>query len=155
MDLLRLLRISKGVITNFVAIKEDITERRIAENRLKAQHIVTQALAESGTFIEVSSKILQTICIALEWELGEVWIFDAQDRVLKCSEIWHIPSIEVSAFIKVTKQTTFPPGIGLPGRVLSSAQPVWVEDVAHDPNFPRAEVASKEGTARSLWFSHS
>jgi len=139
------VRDNKGVVTNFVAIKEDITERRTAENRLKAQHIVTQVLAESDTITEASSKILQAICVALEWELGEIWIFDSQDRVLKCSEIWHIPSIEVSAFIKVTKQTTFPPGIGLPGRVLSSAQPVWIEDVVHDSNFPRAEIASKEG----------
>ncbi|NOR64958.1 MAG: response regulator [Candidatus Scalindua sp.] len=139
------VRDNKGVVTNFVAIKEDITERRTAENRLKAQHIVTQVLAESDTITEASSKILQAICVALEWELGEIWIFDSQDRVLKCSEIWHIPSIDVSAFIKVTKQTTFPPGIGLPGRVLSSAQPVWIEDVVHDSNFPRAEIASKEG----------
>ncbi len=108
---------NEGVITNFIAIKEDITERRIAENRLKAQHIVTQALAESYTIKEASSKILQAICTALEWELGEIWIFDSKDRVLKCSEIWHNPSINVSEFVKITRQTTFLPGIGLTGRV--------------------------------------
>ncbi|MBT6226710.1 MAG: response regulator [Candidatus Scalindua sp.] len=139
------VRDNKGVVTNFIAIKEDITEQKRAGNRLKAQHIVTQVLAESTTITEASSKILQAICMALEWALGEIWIFDSQDRVLKCSEIWHIPSIDVSAFVKITRQTTFSPGIGLPGRVLSSAQPVWIEDAVHDSNFPRAEIASKVG----------
>ena len=139
------VRDKKGVVTNFIAIKEDITEQKKAENRLKAQHIVTQVLAESATISEVTSKILQAICIALEWSLGEIWIYDSQDRVLKCSEIWHIPSIEVSEFVKITRQTTFSPGVGLPGRVLSSAQPVWVEDAVHDSTFQRAEIASRVG----------
>ena len=139
------VRDNKGVVTNFIAIKEDITEQKKAENRLKAQYIVTQVLAESATITEASSKILQAICTALEWALGEIWIFDSQDRVLKCSEIWHIPSIEISEFVKITRQTTFSPGIGLPGRVLSTAQPVWIEDVVHDSNFQRAEIASKVG----------
>ena len=39
---------NEGVITNFIAIKEDITERKNADNRLKAQHTVTQVLAESA-----------------------------------------------------------------------------------------------------------
>ena len=146
------VRDNEGVITNFIAIKEDITEQKKAEKRLRAQHIVTKTLAESDTITEASSKILQAICMALEWELGEFWIFDSQDCVLKCSEIWHIPSIEVSTFVKVTKQTTFSPGIGLPGRVLSSAKPVWLEDAVQDSNFPRAEITSKVGLHGAFGF---
>jgi len=143
---------NEGVITNFIAIKEDITERKNADNRLKAQHTVTQVLAESVTIAEASSKILQAICMALEWALGEIWIFDSQDSVLKCSEIWHIPSINVSEFIKITSQTTFSPGIGLPGRVYSSAQPAWVEDAVQDSKFLRAKIASEVGLHGAFCF---
>jgi PAS domain S-box-containing protein len=146
------VRDNKGVITNFIAIKENITARKKAERRLKAQHIVTKVLAESATIKEASSKILQAICMALEWDLGEIWIFDSQDRVLKCSEIWHNPSINVSEYVKITWQTTFSPGIGLPGRVYSSTQPVWIPDVVHDSNFLRAEIASKEGLHAAFGF---
>ncbi len=139
------VRNKNGVITNFIAIKEDITERKMAENRLKAEHIVTHVLAESTTFKEVSFKVLENICIALEWELGEFWIYDSQDQLLKCSEIWHIPSIEVSEFVKTTKQITLSPGIGLSGRVYESAQPVWLEDAVHDSKFLRAKIASAVG----------
>ena len=142
----------KGMTTHYVAIKENITERKKAEERLKAQHIATQVLAESATITEVSSKILQAICVALEWALGEIWIFDSQDHVLKCSEIWHIPSIEVSEFVKITRQTTFSPGSGLPGRVYSSAQPVWVEDAANDSTFQRAKITAKAGLHGAFGF---
>ena len=146
------VRDNEGVITNFIAIKENITGRKKAEKRLRTQHIVTKVLAEAATVKEASSKILQAICTALEWALGEIWILDSQDRVLKCSEIWHIPAIEVPEFKKITRQTTFSPGIGLPGRILSTAKPVWIADVVKDSNFKRATIASKEGLHGAFGF---
>ena len=139
------VRDDEGVITNFIAIKEDITELKKAEKRLRAQHIVTKVLAESATITEASSKILQAICTALEWELGEIWLLDQQEHILRCSDIWHNPSINVTEFVKITRQTTFLPGIGLTGRVYSNAQPEWIPDIIHDSTFVRAKVADKEG----------
>ena len=35
-------------------------------------------------------------------------------------------------FEALNQQTTFVPGIGLPGRVWASAEPVWITDVVKD-----------------------
>ncbi len=136
---------SEGTITHFVAVKEDITDRIHAERRLRAQHIVTKVLAEAATIKEAFSKILQAICEALEWDLGEMWLLESDTRLLHCSELWHLPSLEVSEFRDVSRKITFLPGIGLPGRVLSRVQPTWISDVVNDSNFPRAEIASRAG----------
>ncbi len=133
-------------------LTNDITMRKQAEKRLSAQYFVTKVLAEAANTKEASSKILQAICMALEWDLGEIWEFDQQDCVLRCSEIWHMPSIEVSEFKKFTRQTSFAKGIGLPGRVFESAQPAWIEDVTQDTNFPRSSVAAENGLHGAFGF---
>ena len=74
-------------------------------------------------------------------------------NVLKCSEIWHIPSIEVSEFVKITRQTTFSPLVLVClGVFISSAKPVWIADVVHESNFQRAEIASKVGLHGAFGF---
>ena len=142
----------EGNVIGILGTYEDITERKKSERHLNAQHIVTRILAESTTLKEASPKILQVICVALEWELGEVWIYDCQDNVLRCSEIWHVPTIEVSEFKKKTREISFAPGIGLPGSVWESGKPAWVIDVVHDSNFSRASIASRVGLHGAFGF---
>jgi len=49
---------------------QDITERKRAEERLVAQHTVTQILAEAATLQEATPKILQAVCECLVWDVG-------------------------------------------------------------------------------------
>ncbi|MGR3293959.1 MAG: PAS domain-containing sensor histidine kinase [Candidatus Scalindua sp.] len=136
----------------FCGMIRDITARRQAERRLAAQHAVTKVLSESITIKEALLGILSSMCSVLEWDLGEVWLFDPKNNVLRCSEIWHTASVDVPDFKAVTRQSAFAPGIGLPGYVLSKAKPVWIADVVHDANFPRASVAEREGLHGAFGF---
>jgi signal transduction histidine kinase len=45
---------------------------------------------------------------------------------------------------------SFLPGMGLPGRVWSSKQPAWIQDVALGANFPRLQVAGEVGLKAAL-----
>ena len=133
----------------------DITDRKRAERRLAVQHAATRILAESSTFHDAVNQILQAVCEGLGWETGALWRVDAQDNVLRYVEGWQDPSTEVEEFKAISRQTAFSPGIGLPGRVWSTAEPHWIADVtdiAADNNFPRAPVAAKEGLHAALGF---
>src|SRR5262249_15201081 len=48
-------------------------------------------------------------------------------------------------FRDASRQITFAPGVGLPGRVWAGGQPVWVGDLTADPNFLRAAAAEQVG----------
>ena len=100
----------------------------------------------------LTPRILQAVCESLDWSVGAIWRVDQKDKLLRCVETWHIPSAQVKEFDQGTHSRTFPPGIGLPGRVWSQAQPAWIEDVTRDANFPRASIAAQEGLHAAFGF---
>ncbi len=143
---------ANGNIVGGMAIVRDVTEQMQNEQRVKAQHAVTQILVESSAIEEASLKIIKVVCECLAWDVGELWLADKQKGVLCLTKSWHSPAIELPEFEAITSNTTFAPGIGLPGRVWQSGKPVWVVDIAQDAGFPRAETARKEGLCSAFSF---
>lgn len=129
-----------------------IAERRRFERRLSAQYAVSRVLAEASTLMEAAPRLIQAICESVDWQVGSVWTVDHQAGVLRCLDTWHRADVEPTAFLKVTREITFKPGIGLPGRVWSSGAPAWIPDVTVDPNFPRAPFAASAGLHGAFGF---
>jgi PAS domain S-box-containing protein len=125
---------------------------RRPERRLTAAHVTARALVEATSLAEAAPKILQAICEALGWEHGALWTIDREHQVLRCAEIWTSPDRAFPQFDEISRRSTFPPGIGLPGRVWQSREPAWIPDVVRDVNFPRAKVASEEGLHAAFGF---
>src|SRR5436305_4087032 len=72
-------------------------------------------------------RILQAICTYTHWDFGEVWNIDVSTNCLVYEAHWqltHYPKFE-----EITRQITFAPGLGLPGRVWKSISPIWIPDV--------------------------
>lgn len=130
----------------------DVTEPKRGARRQEALFAVTRVLAETVTLDEASPKILRAICESLGWELGQLWRVDEAANTLRCVEAWHGTPGGFDEFLSVSKQTAFPPGIGLPGRVWASRKPAWITDVADDTNFPRMPIAVKEGLHAGFGF---
>ncbi len=138
--------------TFYSGIIRDITERRRTEEHLAARSATTRVLAESATLREATPKLLQAISERLGWDLGALWNVDRPANVLRCVEIWHAPHAGFAEFIDSSRERTFAPGIGLPGRVWATGTPVWVPDVLQDHNFPREAVAAPAGLHGAVGF---
>ena len=117
----------------------------ISDRRLAAQFAVTRALAESSSLSVATPKLLQYICEAVGFELGELWCVNAESNTLHVEGSWHMPAYEVDEFEKAGRKTILFPGIDLVGRVLQSGQAVWIDNVVDDSNFPRAIIAERVG----------
>src|SRR2546426_12048251 len=129
----------------YTGIIRDIASRKDTDRRLAAQFAVTRALAESSSLSEATPKLLQYVCEAVDWELGELWCVNAESNTLHIEGSWHLPAYEVEEFEKAGRKTILFPGIDLVGRVLQSGQPEWVDNVVQDANFPRAPIAERVG----------
>lgn len=140
-----------------VYVGRDVTERRMSEqaarwseSRAGLQHAASAVLAISSTAGEAIYDLLQTVCEIAEWEVGVFWTVDSRESVLRCSAVWHAPSVEMMGFGEVTQQLSIRRGDDLPGRVWEQSAPIWVSDVVSDAHFPRALMASREGLHAAL-----
>ena len=104
-----------------------------------------RALAESAALADAAPRMLEAICETLGWEFGAFWRINSLAGHLQCAGTWHSPATPIGEFEAITSGAVFKPGIGLPGRVWSAAEPAWIPDVVRDSNFPRAAAASRAG----------
>lgn len=81
-----------------------------------------------------------------------MWNADRQSKSLKCVEFWHSPDVDVAEFESITRQKSFEPGVGLPGRVWATRRPAWIPDVTQDTNFPRGPYAKRAGLHAAFGF---
>ncbi|MCI0700434.1 MAG: response regulator [Planctomycetia bacterium] len=126
--------------------------RRRAERRLAAQYTATRVLADSPRPAEAVPELLRAVCQSVGWELGAMWRVDPRNGSLRCSDLWHDPTSNLTEFAELSRQLSFAPGSGLPGRVWASGEPAWIPDVTRDPNFPRAPVAQRVGLRAGIAF---
>lgn len=136
----------------FHAFLHDISAQHRALWRLTAQTAAAEALVTSATLAEASPKVLAAICTALDWSVGALWIVEPNDAQLYCAEFWHVPEAAVADFQEASRAMQFPADIGLPGRVLATGKAAWIADVVVDGNFPRAQVAARNGLHAAFGF---
>ena len=131
---------------------ENVTHRKNAEKILEAEQSLIGVLTRASRLQEAAREILQTICESTGWEWASLWQPDRATNRLRCVEAWQIPSIQGAELLLQSRQLTFSPGAGLPGRVWRSAGLVRVGDISQDPNMLRAPVAARFGFRSALGF---
>ncbi len=125
-------------------------ERRRAEEELRLLQMITQAAAEAGDVSAALAVTLGKVCEATGWLLAQAWVPRPDGTTIECSPAWHCRSGGLEKFRTASLSFAFAPGEGLPGRVWSSRQPVWIRDITQEINFPRAPFAREAGLKSAL-----
>lgn len=154
----RVLREADGSYAGSVTVTRDVTARRRVEEALRRESALVQAFRtvaiaanESKTLAEAARVALRELCTFSGWPLGHLYV-RAGDR-MEPSDVWHPADPSAyRAFRDATMATPLARGIGLPGRVLASARPLWIVDVSRDANFPRAAAARACGLGGGFAF---
>ena len=145
----------------FTGILRDVTQRKEAEETLARQNMEASLLfgatdigSEAASIEEAFQRCVNLLGETTGWPVGHVYrLAEDGTEELYSTDIWYEKDREQSAvFHKVTEQSRFPPGLGLPGRILSSGEAAWITDVQHDQNFPRAQQAFDIGVRGAFGF---
>ncbi|WP_428610146.1 diguanylate cyclase domain-containing protein [Sedimenticola sp.] len=135
----------------FTAFIRDISERIEIERRLRQEtalvqllHRLTSLANEATSTVAAMNGFLREVCEYTDWPVGHVYTVNEENACLQLepSECWYIRDEQrYLRFREITMRTVFASGEGIPGRVYSTGEPIWIEDVSKDPNFPRARVS--------------
>ncbi|HJP66650.1 MAG TPA: GAF domain-containing protein [Actinomycetota bacterium] len=146
------VRGSDGEVVGVGVVVGDVTERRRQEARLRAQYAVQRALAEADSIEAAAPRVLAAVCETLRWDVGGLWLVDADANVIRCLEMWRRSPKRHAEFETASRIAAYERGVGIPGRVWAAAEPVWIEDVTEESNFPRAGVAREGNLHGALAF---
>jgi len=146
------VRDDAGEITNYIAIESDITERREIALRQKLGYEVAGILAQATDADNALHLTLQTICRTLNFPFGSVWWLNAGDRRLHARKVWSVPERRNGPLETLSRSISYPPGLGLPGKVWENRKAIWVSASQGDPSYPRSDAAVAEGLESAFAF---
>ena len=131
-------------------LRREINTRHRAEEEVRFLQTMTRAIGESANFHSALGVALRLVCDFTGWAFGEAWI--PKGDLLECSPAWHRNTQSLDKFRLESENITFAPTIGLPGRVWSSQQPEWMQNVsrATDTAFLRKRGALEVGFKSAL-----
>lgn len=139
-----------------LCVVEDITDRKLDEQRQAMEHAISLVLAETETVSEAISKIIQHICQTMKWHFGTYWSLDREAQELRFRESWGLDTPELCEFMADRAQHVAKPaptGVqGLVQHTYMSGKPVWIANVAHEPGFTGAHLIAKAGLQGAFGF---
>src|SRR6266545_4149373 len=123
---------------NPASTKEDHQQ---SEEQLCLLQTISMEVAAASDLAAALEVVLREVCEKTGWVIGHAWVPNSDATALDLVVGWYWGDGELKPFKAASEASHFKPGIGLPGRVWQSKQPVWVEDIINDPNFPRSAAA--------------
>ncbi|MCW6048792.1 PAS domain S-box protein [Lyngbya sp. CCAP 1446/10] len=138
---------AEGKLKQILGTGTDITESKQAEDEIKLLLAATQAISQSVDFHSALPDILRLLCTAIGWNFAEAWIPAANGTVLEYSETWYASDRDLDRFGCETKKIRFASGVGVPGRIWSTRNVEWIEDISRAKNhlFARTQMAEAVG----------
>jgi len=131
---------------------KDKTKEHLINEEIHLLLILIQAISETKNLNAALEIALKKVCEATGWDYAEAWVPSTDGTVLEFSPVWYSSAKSMEKFRRLGEKITFPPGIGLPGRIWLSKQPEWISDVSTclETVYPRVQIVRKAGFKASL-----
>ncbi len=124
-----------------------------AELGLRLHQALDQTMTDGDDLRDVCHATASRLAGLLGADFAAWWERDPDagpQGSLRCVSIWSAEHVDTSALELMTQTMTFAPRVGLPGRVLESDQPLWVEDLTAFPSLLRVDALRAAGLTQAL-----
>lgn len=129
----------------FVALLRDLRDLDDLERESEFARRLFGVVTEVASLDTGARNVLAALGEALGWDLATLWVPQQDGGYLRCMAQWHTREPPAVGFTRATRQVTFLPGEGLPGRVWATGEPAWLSDLGADPDLPRHDAARRFG----------
>jgi hypothetical protein len=124
-------------------------ERHESERRL-AQYAIASVLSDTTTLEDAAPRIMRAVCVSLRWDVGALWLVDAERERLRFIDMWARPGVDADAFAADSPAAdVLRCGEGMLGRCWKSAEAHWVSDLEREPLKRRDMLLGRASEARS------
>ena len=155
-----MLRREDGTPWAIQGVGFDITNLKESEQSLceKNEHLellrdVATTANQAATLAQAMQFTLNRVCEFTAWPLGHACVPTISQPHLAALHIWSgIEERRFDAFRAVSEADGFSIAADLPLKVLTTAQAMWVRDLANDPNFARQSAAHQAGIKSAFAF---
>lgn len=106
----------------------DVTARQRLETRQRSEQAASRVLASADPLDITLPRLLEAICEAQEWLLGEIWLPDAVTGKLVRGAWWHPKDPCFNQFEAVSAELSFARGEGLPGETWALGRRIVLEN---------------------------
>jgi PAS domain S-box-containing protein len=120
------------------ALEREVSERQRTERLLSLQYVITRVLAGANSLGEAAPLMLRIMGENQGWDVGELWEVEEGERFLRCVDLWHADDFPAADYLRLRRVTQLARDVGLPGRVWHRHLPLWIPDMAEEPNLPLA-----------------
>ena len=138
------VRSREGKTLGVGAVIEEVTARRKAERETAMAHQATHVLAESESVAEAVTRLLETVCTAIGWDVGCYWPVDPSEP----RRTWVREGVGADGFVALTERASLETSL-VPGRVAATGEAEWLADLSPE-RVARASIADAEGLKSGL-----
>jgi PAS domain S-box-containing protein len=155
----KILRSQDGQPYALHGVGFDITNLKEGEQTLSQKNKQLELLKDVATAANQATTIaaamqfaVNRICEFTGWPLGHAWIVSGQKPMLS-PPIWNQGQApRFDAFRAASDAGGLLTGMDLLAEIVADAQPIWIRDLAHYPNFARQSAAQQAGLKSAFAF---
>ncbi len=142
----------KGKTYQYMAIQQDITEKKSAQERMALEARLISILSENESVNASIQHIAEQICYRLEWDIGVFWRSQNDSKILSPHTYYQFTyphNDELRNFILQQKTSI---GESLSGRVWQKKQPMWIFDISFENGQLETSISEMYNIKSSLLF---